>query len=572
LQVLAVIVVVLILLIGLFVYEGVRARNDLEAARHDAHTLQHQLTDADFDAATKTTTTLRDHTAHARSNTSGWLWSAATHLPLIGDDIDAVRTIAASLDTVAQQALPTVIDLSHRVEDGALQPRGGRLPLDAIGDLAPSVQRAADVVDGPADHVAALHPGHLFGSLSSAVRQAQDQISETRSTLDTLARTFKALPAAAGQDGPRDYLLLFQNNAEVRASGGIAGAWAVMHAAHGRLSISRQGTGAALDADPPRTPPLRITKAERLLYGSEYGTELRDANFTPDFPRYAQLADALVSRVTGVDFDGVFSVDPVALSYLLRGTGPVQVGPTTLTAANATRLLLNQVYFDYTPAGQDRFFARAAQAIFTAVAAGQGKPVTVIKALAQGVAERRILAWSDEPALDAAIGHTAIAGLLTAPSGPPQVGIFVDDATATKLEYYLDMSTTLARATCDGDDETVVVTTRLHSRVPKSAHLPASVTGPAKFAPEGTMVLNARIFSPAGGAVSKLSLDGEKETVAGGAWGARQAVILPVQIAPGQTRRLTTTLTLRKAGSGAIRLTTTPGMHSGDNPVTVGSC
>ena len=47
----------------------------------------------------------------------------------------------------------------------------------------------------------------------------------------------------AGADGPRDYLLVFQNNAEIRATGGLPGSWARLHAEDGKLEHRPAGHG-----------------------------------------------------------------------------------------------------------------------------------------------------------------------------------------------------------------------------------------------------------------------------------------------------------------------------------------
>ena len=46
-------------------------------------------------------------------------------------------------------------------------------------------------------------------------------------SVDALSRTATLLPAMLGRDGPRDYLIVFQNNAEWRSLGGIVGALAL---------------------------------------------------------------------------------------------------------------------------------------------------------------------------------------------------------------------------------------------------------------------------------------------------------------------------------------------------------
>ena len=121
------------------------------------------------------------------------------------------------------------------------------------------------------------------------------------------------------------------------------------------MSLTRHGTA----ADFPTTsdPVLPLSAGERAAYHEQLGTYWQDAGFTPDFPRAAQLWTAhWHQRFPRIPIRGVIALDPVALSYLLTGTGPVQVGSTELTSDNAVQELLNTPYLTLAPRAQDVFF------------------------------------------------------------------------------------------------------------------------------------------------------------------------------------------------------------------------
>ena len=60
---------------------------------------------------------------------------------------------------------------------------------------------------------------------------------------------------------------------------------------------------------------------------------MQDVNLTPDFPTAAATAQAMWERKTGQHVDGVLSLDPVALGYILDATGPVKITSPELSAA-----------------------------------------------------------------------------------------------------------------------------------------------------------------------------------------------------------------------------------------------
>jgi hypothetical protein len=561
-----------LVLVGLFAWQAWRARAELLAARDSAQTLSSQVASGNLTAARGTVASLRRHTARAHDTTDGWLWDAASHVPWAGRNVSAVQIASATLDTVAQRALPVLMEVAGRAAAGELSPHHGRWPLERISRLAPDVTSAARAVHSPAHQLAQVDAAGLVGPLPALVGKLQAQVSSASSALDDVATAFRVLPAAAGGHGARNYLLLVQNNAEVRATGGMPGSWAVIRASDGRLRIMRQGSAGDLDRQPPATAPARVSAAEKALYGSDLGTQLRDVNFTPDFPRVAQMAAALVSQQTGVPLDGVFSIDPVALSFLLQGTGPVSmpVGPP-LTAANAVSRLLNQVYFEFSAPDQDAYFQLAARRIFTAVSSGRGEPLDVVRALVRGVSERRLLAWSSRPDLARALSGTALAGALTADAPrAPQVGVFLNDATATKLEYYLRASSHVS-ATCHGNRQQLDVRTTLHSLVPAHRPLPLSVTGPGLFAPRRNMLLNVQLYSPVGGRLDSLRVNGRSQTIAGGTSGRRQVAIQLVNLRTGSTVVVQSTMTSGPGQTGDVLLSTTPGIQPAPDPVTVPS-
>ena len=104
---------------------------------------------------------------------------------------------------------------------------------------------------------------------------------------------------------------------------------------------------------------LELGEDERTLYGRQLGTYFLDSNFTPDFPRASELWRARWQVEFGEDIDGVFTVDPVTLSYLLEGTGPVRVGAVVLTAQNVVQVVENLVYLNIPDPGQQDEFLNA---------------------------------------------------------------------------------------------------------------------------------------------------------------------------------------------------------------------
>src|SRR5690606_1113179 len=210
---------------------------------------------------------------------------------------------------------------------------------------------------------------------------------------DTLHRTAELLPTMLGGEGPRTWLMLFHNPGVLRSLGGMPGATAILSAENGSVSLIGQGT-----ASMPRFPEpvMELHPELQALYGNRPALFFSGTTIVPDFSIAAPLAREMWERQHGTSADGVISLDPIALSYLLEATGPIEL-PTgeALTSENAVDLLLNEVYLRYEdPLEQNLVFAQAAATVFDTLMSGGADPGAILTALGQAADERRLLLWS----------------------------------------------------------------------------------------------------------------------------------------------------------------------------------
>jgi hypothetical protein len=313
-----------------------------------------------------------------------------------------------------------------------------------------------------------------------------------------------------GADVERRYVAIFQNNAELRTTGGLPGAAALVTASDGRIEMGRQTESL------PRTerPILPESPAERELYDGQLGTYYQDANFIPHFPRTAELVAAHWERNFDEQVDGVVSFDPVTLSYLLEGTGPITVAGTEVTSSNAIDLLLHETYQRLGPDEQDAFYAEVARLAFEKLAAGEGDPRTVLEALARSVREGRLIVTSFHEDEQEQLSGTRIAGEMAGEGNQSQLGVYLNDATMSKLNYFLDYEVEdVSVESCQGGLQTIRGRLRLHSSAPESGEgltewvLGASGQGIGKV---GDQLIQVELHAPQGGKVRRIDVDGKK--------------------------------------------------------------
>jgi hypothetical protein len=552
---------------GWVIRKGITARDHLGHAAVLVQQLRRQLENVD-PAASKTLGELQRETRAARSDTRDPVWRIAGHAPVAGDDLAAVRTVAAALDDLAHDGLPPLVETAGMLNVGALTPKDGRIDLAPLQRAAPRLAAADAAVSRARDRIAAIAVDGLVGPIKAAVGRLLEDLDGAADTTATAARSAALLPPMLGAGGPRDYLVLFQNLAEVRATGGMPGAYVVVRADRGKIGIVDQGTAAGLK--PFDRPVLTLDASDRALYSDRLGKFPANINLTPHFPTAGKLAREMYRRRTGRTVDGVLATDPVALSYLLRAIGTVPVpGGTDLTAANAVPVLLSKTYDEDVPLDvQDRYFGAAAKAVFQAVVQRPLDPSKLLAELARAAGERRLLVWSAHPAENQMLAGTVLTGVLPDSDGTrPTVGVFLNDGSGAKLGYYLTQSADLAVAggcRADGRRELTLRVT-LGSTAPKTGLSPY-VLGLGLAGDPYTIRTVVSIYSPASGALDTMELDGEPTRFGSGRDRGRSVGIVAVDLKPGAERTLEVTLL---TGVGAIvgdapvvpRLWTTPAVN-----------
>lgn len=555
-------VLVVALVIAVLAYQVVRTALALRDAEDTARAVSDALGERDVDAAESRLDDLRSSAATARGHSDGVLWRAATLVPFVGDDLAAVRQVSAAIDEVARAA-PAGVDLLARLTDGpGLRTGGGAVDLDLVRSLRPDATRLAAGAEAAADDLADVDPATLVGRLAPSVTSAVEQVDALRSASTGIVVATDVLPQVLGADGEQRYLLVVQNNAEIRATGGLPGSASVLTASDGTVDLGFQGK--ALDLDTGSGAVADFLPGEEDVFGPLLVSDFRDTNFTPDFPRAASLMSDFVDESPEAPVDGVVSVDPVLLAEVLRSTGPVTVAGRRLDADNAVRELLLEPYLRLPdPDRQDAFFRQAARAIFARVLSDQGDQVELLRTLGEGVSQRRLLFWSDDDAVQQRVAPTAIAGALPGDTGRPEVGLYLNDGTQAKMQYFLRSEASVVSEGCDVEGRQVV---RARLTLTNDLDVPVDeltdyVTGNGSTTARGNSLVQLRMFAPAGGELLGLEVDGERADVGQGAVYGRQVTQLPVELAPGESTEVVAQFAGRVGETGDPRLQWTPGIR-----------
>ncbi|MFJ5954506.1 DUF4012 domain-containing protein [Paenarthrobacter sp. NPDC092416] len=541
-------------ILGVSVWLGAKAatiKSELQAATALLPTLKDQIAAEDAAAAAKTVGSLVEHTSLARSAASDPLWKATSALPWIGPNLQAASDITTAADDVARLGAVPLVKVYQSLDWKALTPTSEGMDLAPLKAAAPNVQTAAHAVRESAQRLKRIDATTLLPEIAGPLVSARDELSSLSEGLESAADVANLAPSMLGSDTPREYLLLIQNNAESRTTGGIPGALAVLSLDKGKLSLRSQTSAGALGAF---VPPVTIDEEQKAIYSARVGKFMQDVNLTPDFATTASTAQTMWEQKTGERLDGVLSIDPVALSFLLEATGPVTITdplvqkiggelPSELNSKNVVRTLLSDAYASIEdPNLQDVYFAGAAKEIFSAVSAGKSDPKGLIDAISKGIDEHRILLWSAAGGEQSTISKYSLGGLVSGSSvSPTQFGVYFNDGTGAKMDYWTKRTVQVVKdCTRDGYREvTVRVTSTNTAPADAATSLPKYVTGGGMFGvPAGTVQTNVVAYGPVQSDIDTVVKDGEKITFAAQRHSQRAVGTTTIRLAPGESTSL----------------------------------
>lgn len=540
-------------------YRGWQVQQALSDTTSAASALQHAVTSDDPQGQDRALTALRSSAGDARRLTDGVTWSMLTHAPVVGDDARGVQVVADVVDQLGKDGVEPLLSAATDLQ--GILPKAGRIPVATVRSLQQPIGQADEAFATADRQLRDQDSSGFVSRLAVPYRDLATKVADASDLLSSADRAVSVLPGMLGGDQRRNYLLVVQNNAEIRSTGGLPGSVSLLTADHGKVRLARQVAGNSFGELPE--PVLPLTEAELAIYHRQLGTYFLDANFTPDFPRASELWRARWQQVYPEHIDGVVALDPVTLSYLLKVTGPIDAGPVTLTPDNAVDELLHQVYVRYRdPTEQDRFFQSVAQQIFARISSGVESPRDLITALARAADEHRIYVHSFDDRVQRELTGSEVAGeLVTDTTTEPQVGVYLDDATGAKMSYYLRYHAQVNATYCQVNAQGLSGHLTLKSVAPEdAATLPPYITGGGSFNIDpGSQFVLVRLYGPVDGRITQIQL-GQKAVTAPQVVDqqGRPVTTVPVELAPGQVADVDWRMVTGRGQTGDTAVSVTP--------------
>lgn len=172
-----------------------------------------------------------------------------------------------------------------------------------------------------------------------------EKINFVQELIDDIVPLAQPLAIASGYPQEQTYLILLQNNSELRPTGGFIGTYGIMKVRDGSIisietdDIYNLDKNMATHIEPPEPIKKYMRRDEWLL---------RDANWDPDFAITGKRVIDFYNLEGGEEqIDGVIAITPIFIEYLLDLVGPVYVEGVEFKTEDFVKTLEYEVEMNY---------------------------------------------------------------------------------------------------------------------------------------------------------------------------------------------------------------------------------
>jgi hypothetical protein len=479
----------------------------------------------------------------------------AARLPYVGStvsDLDHLLVAARVMTTSAADALDVYRDFAG--EDSKLF-RNSTFSLPAIHSAQTSVREIADAMDrAEAELNAVTGNGPKGGQALEKKTAALAQVAALRAELVDLGPLLDALPAAVGEGGRKTYLVTVLNPAEMRAPGGAPLSVALVRFTDGRMTIPLKGQTSVLTEGNSLLPWTPVKGDPFVGPGPK---RFVNANINPDFPVAAEEMLRAARPHFGYRADGVIALDVVAVSHLLKATGPIKSGAYgTLTSENVAQKLVVDAYVKSADQDTRHDENDELMTLMLAKLTEGGGMIGKVRALGQAVPGRHLQMFFRSAALQDLVAKERSAGEVAAPKTGDLAAVYTQNGNGSKVDVFQHRTVKeTIRLRADGS-------ARVRRTVVIENRTPATYTGPgrerrlgyftrwAKLKVMNLLPPGAEVAKAPGVSVARSVVDGVDQD---GRTFAEAVVLIP----PGGTAKLTWDYDVPRAAveaDGGLRL------------------
>lgn len=338
--------------------------------------------------------------------------------------------------------------------------------------------------------------------MGTRIDELKDKLQFYTSLVEQTKSASQLMPKITGLEGKKSYLVLLQNNLELRPTGGFIGSYAKLDFENGRLSnikvddiYSLDGTLKDVIAPPPDL--MQDLGIDRLY--------LRDSNYEPDFPTAARQASFFYKKEAGESVHGVIALDLKASGNLLDAIGGLDL-PEYGEAVNGSNLFeraISHAEAGFFPGSQAKknYLTSLQTQMFNKIfyLSKQNWPA-IIGALSKSLEQKHIMVYLEDPALFSYLASSNWSGVFPRSAEKRDgetndfLAVIESNMGANKANYYLQRKYNLASSfTKEG-------------KIQHQLKITYKNTSPSEIFPAGIYKNRVKLYLPQGSKLTRALL------------------------------------------------------------------
>lgn len=338
--------ILLLILGGVSVGPAQAAYGSAIAGRESVMKIQASIAAQDFEAAKMNLSEAKGHFMDVKEDLSSLGWAqfvpgASRQYNAVRDMVDGTLLALEAGETglgAAEQIIDPVLgkDAAGSFNDFSSEEKGEI--LSQISTVQPGLEKTLELLMASENKFEKIPDFAVLPQIAEARDLVNGQLPEIVEIVSEGVAFSKFLPTLAGYPEEQTYLFLFQNNTELRPSGGFLGSYGEVKINNAEILSFITKDVYSLDeaSDIEIEPPWQIKKLAAPYNKSWY---MRDSNWSPDFEIASDTVRDFYKKEGGLEtFDGVIGITPDFVGDLLDIVGPTQIPglPYTFTKENFT--------------------------------------------------------------------------------------------------------------------------------------------------------------------------------------------------------------------------------------------
>ncbi len=420
--------------------------------------------------------------AHAEISSPSPLLDVAAAIPAVRDALGELDHIVRAMQLSADAAVGALSVVEDALGGGLIKrdpddPKGGSVidiaRLEKAGETITETRVAARAVLEELQMIRLEKlPRRVRPRVMRAIEDARDAIKQ----IETTEEGFALLPALLGAEGPRNYLIGFQNPAEQRGTGGAILQFKVLAMDQGRFELTdiqggeTAGTVYNIDQE-RRTYDIPLPADAWLVRGIEDAQRFGNANWSPDWPmsarlmiEYAYTSARENAELEVPEFDGFIIVDPLAVQKMMDGVGSftTRKSDVRITARNVVNFVLYTAYGRYPRQPERRRVLGQIVNGFFDKALSSPRLELFASGLGEALARKHIQIWMKDPVVQRYVAEMNWDAGIEPAKRSDYLYVVEQNVGGNKLDYF-DTHANTVDVTIEGRDALVSTEMRVRN-------------------------------------------------------------------------------------------------------------